>query len=305
VSVEARDEPLLVLDRARILAGGAVGEPLTTRGGRARITLVGAVRPVFRLLARDATLASGEARLAGVPLHEAVTAGVAGLALCDPPLPGDWTPERYLLESARLAGFTEREARREVEQAILRFELGAYARRRFADSYIAVKRVVLFAHATLGSPEVLCAESPLADLEPSARAYVDAALERAAAGRRLFVSVTSASDAERPLVERADWVAVVHGGTIVREGPPDVALWASRRYAATVTRSADAFLAALTERGVRAIPADVAPALLGFVPRDPAAVRRVLVELPEGASADDIVRAAHHADAPLVELRAV
>ena len=165
-AVEPRDEPLLVLERARILAGGAVGEPLTARGGATRVTLVGAVRPIFRLLARDATLASGDARLAGVPLHEAVSTGVAGLALCDPPLPGDWTPERYLLESARLAGFREAEARREVDQAVTRFELGAYARRRFADSYVAVKRVVLLAHATLGSPSVICAETPLAELDP-------------------------------------------------------------------------------------------------------------------------------------------
>ncbi|HEX6275671.1 MAG TPA: hypothetical protein VFZ53_21670 [Polyangiaceae bacterium] len=299
------DEPLLVLDRARILAGGAVTEPLSARGGAARVTFVGNVRPVFRLLARDATLASGEARIAGVPLDKAVTNGVAGVALCDPPLPGDWTPERYLVESARLAGFARRDAEREVARAIARFELGAYARRRLADTYVAVKRVVLLAHATLGSPDVLCAETPLAELDPTSRAYVDAALERAAEGRRLLVSVKGTDDAERPLVERADWVVVAHGGVLVREGPPGTALETSSRYAATVTRSADAFLAALTARGARATPADVAPALLGFVPREPAGVRRVLVELPEGATPDDIVRAAHCADAPLVELRAL
>jgi ABC-type Na+ transport system ATPase subunit NatA len=302
---EAREEPLLVLDRARILAGGAAGEPLTARGGVSRLTLVGSLRPIFRLLARDATLASGEARLVGVPLRDAVPAGVAGLALSDPPLPGDWTPERYLFESARLAGFRERDARREVDAAITRFELAAYARRRLADSYVAVKRVVLLANATLGSPPVICAEAPLAELDPSASAYVDAALERAAHGRRLFTSVTSAAHAERLLVERADWVIVAHGGIIGHEGPPDVALAASTRYAATVTRSADAFVAALASAGARATPADVAPALLGFVPRDPTAVRRVLVELPAGGSPDAIVRAARDADAPLVELKPV
>ena len=77
-AVEPRDEPLLVLERARILAGGAVGEALTARGGVTRVTLIGAVRPIFRLLARDATLASGVARLAGVPLHEAVFDGGRG-----------------------------------------------------------------------------------------------------------------------------------------------------------------------------------------------------------------------------------
>ena len=302
---EAHDDPLLVLDRARILAGGAVGEALTAKGGAARLTLVGNVRPLYRLLARDATLESGQALLAGVPLGSAVMSGVAGLALSDPPLPPDWTPERYLTESARLLGLREPEVRREVEAAVSRFELAPWVRRRFADSYPPVKRVVLLAHATLGSPRVLCAETPLAGLDPTSGAYVDVALERAASGRRLFTSVTSATGTERTLVERADWVVVTQGGRVVREGTPDVALSPSSRYAATVTRSADAFLAALAERGVRATPADVAPSLLGFVPRNAAEVRRVLVELPAGASPDEIVRAAHRADAPLVELRPV
>jgi ABC-type multidrug transport system ATPase subunit len=298
----AREEPLLVLDRARILAGGAVGEPLTAKGGSSRVTLVGNVRPLFRLLARDATLESGEARLLGVPLRDAVVAGVAGLALSDPPLPAEWTPERYLLESARLSGLREPDARRETEAAISRFELAPYARRRFADTALALKRIVLLAHATIGSPRVLCVEAPLANLDPSSLSYVGAALERASSERRLFASVTSATDGERSLVERADFVVVSQGGRFVSEGTPSHALSPSSRYAATVTRAADAFLAALAERGVRATPADVAPALLGFVPENAAEVRRVLVELPDGASPDEIVRAAHRAGAPLVEL---
>jgi ABC-type multidrug transport system ATPase subunit len=303
--MEVREAPLLVLDRARILAGGAVSEWLSLRGGSERLTLVGNVRPLFRLLARDATLASGTATLAGVACSEAVTRGTAGVALSEPPLPPEWTPERYLLESARLAGFREPEARREVEAAIARFELAGAARRRFADTYVAVKRVVLLAHATLGSPAVVCAEAPLANLDPTARAYVDAALERAAHGRRLLASVTSTAGAERALVERADWVAVCQGGAFVRQGTAEAVLAPGSRYSATVTRSAAAFLAALAEAGAHATPADVAPVLLGFVPRDPRDVKRVLVELPEGASPDAIVRAAERAGAPLVELEPV
>jgi ABC-type multidrug transport system ATPase subunit len=301
--LEAREEPLLVLNRARILAGGAVGEALTASGGAARVTFVGNVRPLFRLLAREATLESGEARLLGVPFRDAVVTGVAGLALSDPPLPAEWTPERYLLESARLSGLREAEARRQTEQAIAGFELGPFARRRFADTALAVKRIVLVAHATLGSPAVLCVEAPLANLDPSSLPYVSAALDRASSGRRLLASVTSATDGERALVDRADWVVVAQGGRFVREGTPSHAISPTgSRYAATVTRAADAFLAALAERGVRATPADVAPALLGFAPENAADVRRVLVELPDGASPDEIVRAAHRAGSPLVEL---
>jgi ABC-type multidrug transport system ATPase subunit len=295
-------EPLLFLERARILSGGAVSEALAAKGGEQRVTIVGNARPLFRLLARDATLESGEARLSGVPFADAVTTGHAGLALADPPLPPDWTPERYLLESARLAGLRERDARREVDAAIARFELAGTAHRRFADSIVALKRIVLLAHATLGSPSVICAESPLANLDPTSQTYVDRALEQAANGRRLLCSVTSATDAERVLVERADWVVIAHGGQFVREGAPELALVPSSRYAATVTRAADAFLTALAERGVRATPTDVATALLGFALENASEVRRVIIELPEGASPDDIVRAAHRAGAPLVEL---
>jgi ABC-type multidrug transport system ATPase subunit len=295
-------EPLLVLDRARILAGGAVGEALTARGGAMRLTLVGSVRPLFRLLARDATLESGEARLAGAPLRDAVLSGAAGLSLADPPLPAEWTPERYLLESARLAGLRERDARRETDALLVRFELTESARRRLGDLFVAVKRVVLLAHATIGAPSVLCVEAPLSNLDPNAGAYVGAALERAASERRLVASVTGIEGGQRSLVERADWVVVVQGGRVVREGTAELALAPSPRYAATVTREAEAFLRALAERGVRATPADVAPALLGFVPRDTASTRRVLVELPDGMSPDEIVRAAHRTGAPLVEL---
>ena len=181
-------------------------------------------------------------------------------------------------------------------------QLAPYVHRRFADTVVAVKRVVLLAHAMLGSPRVLCVETPFVHLDPSSLAYVAAALEQAASGRHLVASVTSATDGERSLVERADWVVVAQGGRFVREGTPDLALEPSCRYAATVTRAADAFVAALAERGLRVTPADVAPALLGFVPENAAEVRRVLVELPSGSSPDEIVRAANRVGSPLVEL---
>lgn len=298
------NSPLLVLDRARILVDGAVGAPLAARGGSERVAIVGDLRPFFRLLARDATLAAGEASLASVPAERAVPSGAAGLALRDPPLPPEWTAERYLLESARLAGLGERDARREVESAIARFELAAMARRRFQDLFIGIRRVVLLAHATLGSPRVLVAETPLAELDPGSQAYLDVALERAAQGRKLVCSVAAlVSPAERALAERADWVVVALAGSVVREGPPRLVLTTEGRYAATVTRSAEAFLRALAERGVSAARTEISPALLGFVPTDPAGICRVVIELSGDRSAADVVHAAHAAGAPLVELR--
>ena len=295
-------EPLLALDRARIDVGGAIGAPESARGGARRLALVGRFRPLFRLLARHATLASGSARVLGTDARSAVRDGIVGLALCDPPLPAEWTLVRYLFESARLAGARARDARRDAEAAIERFELRASAPRRLADLPPAVRRIALLAHATLRAPPVVCAETPLADLDPGSQVYVAAALERVAGAHRLVVSLATTAGAERAFVEQADWVIVSEGERIVSEGPPPQALARGTRYAATVTRSADPFREALAARGVTFAPSTVSPALLSLVTAEGAEPCRLLLELPQGVGPEDVVVMAHQAGSPLVEL---
>ena len=209
--------------------------------------------------------------------------------------PRDWTPERYLLESARLAGFREPKRAAKSKQALTRFELSASARRRLADSYVAVKRVVLLAHATLGAPQ--------RDLrrDTARRARSQRARVRRRRTRACRARATPARIRRAPRRRRANASSSartgscsLHGGTFVREGPPSFALVDEQ----PLRGNGDA-LGRSVRRGSRTSaacarpPPIVAPLLIGFVPRDVAGVRRVLVELPEGASPDAIVQAAH------------
>jgi energy-coupling factor transporter ATP-binding protein EcfA2 len=300
----ARDSaPLLLLEGARIAAGGATSEPLTARGGTQRLVLAGDFRPFFRLLSRDATLAGGRVELAGVPAADAGF-GRVGVALRDPLLVPEWTPERYLVESARLLGLSPRDAALEVDSVLTTLSLGAFAKHRIHVLAVPLRRAVLFGHAMLGSPDVLCLESPFDELDHGGRAEIAEYLERATRGRRFVVSVSSlfGDGPERRLVEHADWVIVASNGRIATEGVPGRVLGQGRRYVATVTRGGNAFVAALAARGIAVQDHGVA-----VVPAPPDALpgvepTEVALELPSGGSANDVVLAARDAGAPLIEL---
>jgi ABC-2 type transport system ATP-binding protein len=300
---DARDTaPLLLLESARIAAGGVTSEALSARGGTRKLSLIGDFRPLFRLLARSATLVAGRVELAGVPVAEA--AGRVGFAPCDPPLVPAWTAERYLTESARLLGLSERDARTEAESVLALLSLGSFARHRFDLLDLTLRRAVLLAHALLGSPDVLCTESPFAELDRAAQSEMATYLERAAAGRRLILSARSlpGDGPERVLLARADWVMVESHGRIATEGPATRVLGQARNYVATVTRAGDAFIAALAARGIT-----VRDGAVTRVPPPPDAQPgadplEVALELPSGVTANDVVLAARSAGAPLVEL---
>jgi hypothetical protein len=233
-----------------------------------------------------------------------VRRGTAGLALLDPPLVPVWTLERYLLESAALSGLAPADAARAVEAALSYFELGGLRRTRLAALFPPVRRAALLAHATLAAPEVICAEAPLSDLDAEGQAYVLRALERAAHGRRLVVSVPALlpEGAERACVDTSDFVVEEHAGRIVRQGEPPAR--PGLRCFATVTSGGQDFLRALGERGLTARATPLLPARFG----DPAHAEgslRVVIELPARSSTTDVLRAAHAAGAPLVELTAV
>ncbi|HEY3500514.1 MAG TPA: hypothetical protein VGK73_37735 [Polyangiaceae bacterium] len=297
-------QPLLVLDGARIESGGARSE-LALSGGEQRLALLGNFRPLFRLLSGEARLVAGRVELDGVNAREAVRNGRAGLALLDPPVVPRWTVERCLFESARLAGFSGPDARRAAEASLAYFEIGGLRRARVDSLFLPVRRALVLAQATLTAPAVLCAEAPLSELDPEGQAYVAVALERAAYGRRLLASVATSlpQGLERAHVERADWVVVEQGGSIKTQGPAFRP--GPQRYFATVMRSGSGFLAALTERGFSARATPHAPDMPGLLAPHGEGSLRVVVELPASATANDVVRAAHAAGAPLVELTGV
>jgi len=296
--------PLLELDRARIRHHGALGAELSLRSEGALVVLLGDFSALFALLARQAELYAGSARVFGASAELAIESGVLGLARADTRLPPEWTPERYLTESASLLGMAPREAARAVEEALTRFELAREARRKLADLGVPYRRVLLLAHATLGSPRALAADDWLGGVDSATQSYLAAALERAAEGRPLLIGVRGvrADGPERIVVERASSIFVERGGRVARADSALAVLGGGTRYSALVTHSGDAFALKLSESGIASVRAGANVGLLGFAPRDPAAVGRFVFELPADKTLADVVRAAHEAGAPLVEL---
>lgn len=301
---ELESAPLLELDRARIRQKGALGPELSVRSEGALVVLLGDFSGLFALLARRAELYAGGARVLGTSAELAVETGVVGLASADTRLPAEWTPERYLAESASLLGMAPREALRAAEEALARFELTRDARRKLADLAVPFRRVLSLAHATLGAPRALAVDDWLGGVDLATQAYLSAALERAAEGRPLLVGVRGvrSDGAERLLLERASSLFVERGGRVARADSALAVLGGATRYSALVTHSADAFAHHLSEAGIASVRASANAGLLGFAPRDPSAVGRFVFELPEGKTLADVVRAAHEAGAPLVEL---
>jgi hypothetical protein len=297
------DAPLIELERARIRHRGALGGELSVTSAGALVVLVGDFSPLFALLSRSAELYSGIARVLGADAELAVQSRAVGLARADTRLPPEWTPERYLTESASLAGMSPREAARAVDEALVRLELARDARRRLADLAPAFRRVLLLAHATLGAPRALAVEDLLGGVDAGTQAYLASALERAVAGRPLLAGVRAvpAVGPERVLVERASSVVVERGGRAT-VSTVEAVLGAGTRYSALVTHSGDEFAARLLSSGIASVRTAANVGLLGFTPRDPASVGRFVFDLPEGRTTADVVRAAHEAGAPLVEL---
>lgn len=296
--------PLLELDRARIRYHGGLGPELSVRSEGALVVLLGDFSPFFALLSRGAELYGGVAKVLGVNAELAGAIGVVGLARASARLPQDWTPERYLSESASLLGMEPREAARAADEALTRFELAREARRKLADLAPPYRRVLLLAHATLGAPRVLAVDDLLGGLDSATQSYLAAALERAAEGRPLIVGIPGvrADGPERLMLERASSVIVERAGRVSRVESATVVLGGGTRYSALVTHSGDAFAVKLSEAGIASARAAANLGLLGFSPRDPAAVARLVFELPADKTTADVVRAAHEAGAPLVEL---
>lgn len=267
--------------------------------------LVGGWSAWFRLLAADAELIAGKAELAGVPTESAVREGVAGVALCDPPLPLKTRVHAYLELSAALGGASRRDEKRLAAEALERCGLEALAKRPLGDLGKLERRAVMIAHAWLGTPRVVCLETPLAELDAQSKAYLLGLIDRVLASSAVIASVVRPHDdpAERALVDRLGRVLVLEASTLVAHGSAEQVFRAGPRYAVTVTRAATEFSGALRAAGAT-VEAALAPKLASAIlaPGTDALPARFLVELPEGGGTDLILDAALGAGAPIVEL---
>jgi len=290
--------PLLRCSDARIDAHGSVLlDALTFEADGARVGLLGAFGPLFRLFARRADLSRGTVEVLGRPAASAASTNQIGLAALDPVLPEPWTALDYLTASAGLLGLARRAAARTALAALELVGAGGLAKRKIATLATAERRVVLLAHAVIGHPPAIFVERPLSGLSEEDAGTVQRALELATHGRRLIASVESPAGVgpELNLLSQMDRVVVMEGSAVVAVGPPEEALRPSRRCVVFTTRRAPALVNLLVERGLRVERTD-----------DPSAeAGRLVVHLPEGADTMTIVDAALEVEAPLLELVSV
>ncbi len=300
--------PLLSCDSARIdLSGGLAIDGLGGESVGDSVGLVGPWGPLFSVLARGGRVSAGHIRVGGQEAERAVADGTVGLALHEPGLPKRWSVRQYLQASARLAGLSDRSAEAEVRSALDRCQVSWLAGAKLGDLPPVHRRLVVVLHAILGSPPILALETPLSGLDENAQRQLAEAIGRAAAGRRLLLSVAQAAagSVERLVLDGLDEVWVLgHGGVLTRGSAADV-MGSANRYLVVVTREAQRLVSALTESGARASLSDPGPpaaAEPGGQTRADRRAGRLIVELGPEQSTDVIVAAALAADAPVVEL---
>jgi ABC-type Na+ transport system ATPase subunit NatA len=299
---EPASRPLLVLDSARIaLPDGTLLPPLSARATGDRLSLVGGWDFLFRLLTRALTLASGRLELAGVSADQALQRGTVGVAPAEPVLVAAWTLRRYLTESAALCAVRRAAPAAMANDVILRFGFESLAERRLGSFNDVERRAVAILHATLGEPEVLAFERPLGRLDAVAYEYLDGLIERAAAGRRLVISVLDAEGRERALLDRIASTLVLGPGHVVM--PHDARSLGARRVLATVSQRGAEFRAALVARGLRVDavgPVEVLSVVLGEARG--VTSERFQITLLDPSATEPVIAAALEAEAPLIEL---
>jgi ABC-2 type transport system ATP-binding protein len=287
--------PLLRCSDARIDSHGSVLlDALTFEADGARIGLLGAFGPLFRLFSKSAELSRGSVDVLGCPAASAASRNQIGLAALDPVLPEPWAVGEYLAASAGLLGLSKRTAVRSGLEALDLVGAGNLAKRKIATLSGVERRVVVVAHAVVGQPPAIFVDRPLAGLSEDAAGDLQNALELASHGRRFIVSVETPAGVgpELNLLSAMDRVVVMEGSAVVAVGPPAEALQPSRRCVVFTARHAPALVNLLVERGLRVERVEDAAAEAG----------RLVVHLPEGATAMTIVDAALEVEAPLLEL---
>jgi ABC-type Na+ transport system ATPase subunit NatA len=296
--------PLLVLDGARIASADALPlSPLSARADGERVGLVGAWEPLFRLLTRTATLVEGKVELGGIPAEQALASGRVAVAPADPVLVGSWTLRRWLTESAALSATRRGSPAAMANELLGRYRFDSLAARRLDSLNEVERRAVGLVHATLGDPELILYERPLARLDAASHQYLAGLLERTAEGRRVIVSVLDPHGREAGLLDRATTTLVLAADhSVTRRDATRSARRAPGAILATVSRRGAEFQAALGTRGLSAQslgPVEVLSVVLGEAHAKATERFHIAVTAPEHGQA--VLDAALEADAPLVE----
>ena len=147
---------------------------------------------------------------------------VAGAEL-DPPLPSDWSPQKYATWSARLAGFGRSEASARAAAAIgrpkfaVRDALHPWAPRRRPSSR---RAGVAIAAAVATGARVIAFEDPTPSLSDEASDRARAHVTARALAERDWLLFTTRAPLSSPLVGAADGALVLAGSTLADRGTP-------------------------------------------------------------------------------------
>jgi ABC-type multidrug transport system ATPase subunit len=212
----------LELSEAGVAARGVgLWRSLSLRAELGRLALVGDFAPLFALLARRALISAGSATLDGVLLELAVERGLADLALYDPPLDGRLSVIEHLSVAAELAGFSRRQTRVEARSSLDRLGLGSLEKRALASLTRLEARALGCAQATLGSPRVICLETPFAGLDAVSADHLAGLFDRIAERHALVFSLDelSALGPERSALDSCSSILILKGGVVTRFAP--------------------------------------------------------------------------------------
>ena len=299
--------PLLDLDDARIeCTTGVLFDGLRCRAFGGRIALLGPWDALFRLLGGDARLTAGHAAIDGVAVPAGVAAGKVGVARQDVPFPAKWRGLDYLVQSARLSGWSgspERRGRAVIEQ----LGLSRIAERPLKVMTPAERRAILIAHAVVSEPTTLALEAPLDDLDQASASRLASLIERAATGRKLIVSVRDElPGSARELLETTDVIVALRPrGEVELLRAVDLSAAVGRRYVIAVPRQAGPFATELERRGVHierlgAGPDAASP--VAFPPELGDQPGQFVVRLAEGLGTDVLLDASLALNLPIVHL---
>jgi hypothetical protein len=304
--------PLLVARGARVAIDGVVatgpldlettGQRLVLAGDTAVLlaAITGVPTGLSRALERAthdelapvrgrATIVQGELRVAG---HLPGEGAPLGVALRDPPLPGELDVIEWVASAARvglaLAGAPTSLAQARAEEALALVGLADARTRSIRNLVPADRRVLSIALATVAHPRALVVDRPLEALPPEGCERVCAALDAVAARLPLILAVSrlDPATAEGWLAHRATDLAVLARGELAYVGAPSALPAGARRYRLVVRDRAEPLCASLVSRGV---------ALAG-------GPHHFVASFPEGFGPSDVLRAAASVRAPVVEL---
>jgi ABC-2 type transport system ATP-binding protein len=172
-----------------------------------------------RMLTTLMTITSGTARVAGVDVQadpDGARRGI-GVALQEAGLDPRQTGRELLVLQARLFGSTVDEAAARAEALLELVDLADAADRRIKGYSGGMKRRLDLASALVHRPQVLFLDEPTTGLDPASRLVVWDEVRRInAVGTTVFLTTQYLEEAD----QLCDRLAIIDGGSIVREGTP-------------------------------------------------------------------------------------